>query len=781
MAPRVAKARSVKKRPAAREASAKKTTKRATKKTAASRPDPGPLVHLRGAGGCSATIDLRTPECRAVMQQLAMRWAHVVRNRRRWSREATPSRVLAERATAALAEVGVTQEHLEALGRCDHVEVSMPFESEAVGWEARVFPWEYVLSAATKPFRGERGMLVTRHLQRTGTTPSFGERPQLLVVESAPGEIGDAYALDCEGRLVLASFGAPKQQPLRNPSVEDLRERVATMQPQALHFTGVDTRQAKELTSVLGGELEHDGLCLRDEDMRPRAVGTDEIARIFNAGRRKPALVSMTAFHTASRVCAMTVALGTGAAIGFQDRFDEVLAELFYTTFYRALALSGHDVYASFRVAWEALRARPNGLRGTGIVLWSSRSLLVQTRRDAWTKVQEDLLAERRRDWSPRRGGESLRDLVEVDVVPERRLNYAVLHNDCDLFETFVVRKLVPERVRDAQVHVELHVGTARFPFRGNVSLERPIEDLGAGIRVPLTWDLARSIVESVRTALFVDVRVGDCVLHRTTHAVELLPPNEWRDNEQDGPWLPSFVLPRDPAIEDIVAKAQRYLRALTDTPAAAFDGYQSVDPLEDDPGAVIDLQVRALWSALLHEFELGYVNPPPSYAPGHQRLRTPSDVIRSRTGTCIDLALLVASLLEYLEINPVLVLLDDHAFVGYWRTLDGYERFLDMARVFDGEAVTPEDDDLERPRGYVVGPQGYEELVALVESDDLVLLEATSLAMREGFAVAVEEGIGHLADANRFHSLLDVRLAREEGVTPLPLRGASRTGGERR
>lgn len=790
---RKAKARGAKKRAAAsttRKATkrtAKKTTKKTTtKKTTkrrtsrAPRSDTGVVVQLRSGGGVSIALDLREAERRTSMQQLAMRWAHVVRNRRRWSREGMPSQVLAERATAALAEIGVGEAELRRLGGCAHVEVSMPFEGEANGWEARVFPWEYVLSAATKPYRGERGVMVTRHLQRPGATPPFGERPRLLVIESAPSEIGDAYALDCEGRLVLASFGESEARPLRNPTAEVLRQHIATTQPHALHFTGVDARQAGELASSIRGEPDRDGLCLRDDDMRPRAVRTEEIARIFNAARRKPALVSLTAFNTAARVSAMTVAMGAGAAIGFQDRFDEVLAELFYTTFYRALVLSGHDLYASFRVAWEALRARPDGLRGTGIVLWSAQSLLGDEPH-RWTTVQEALHEERRTEWVPNRVQPSLRDLVEVDVVPERRLNYSVLHNDCDLFETFVVRKLVPQRVRDAEVRVELHVGAHRFPFRGNVDLQQPIEDLGAGIRVPLTWELARSIVESVRTALFVDVRVGDCVLHRTTHPIELLPPNEWRDNEQDGPWLPSFVLPRDPAIEEIVAKAQRYLRTLTDDPAAAFDGYQSVSVETDDPGAPIDLQVRALWSSLLHEFQIGYVNPPPTYAPGNQRLRTPTDVIRSRTGTCIDLALLLASLLEYLEIHPVLVLLDDHAFVGYWRTPEAYERFLDMGRVFErGAVVGDEQDGWDRHRAYVVGPPGYNEIVSLVESDDLVPLEATSLATRDGFAVAVEEGTTHFADKARFHSLLDVRLAREEGVTPLPLRGPSREWEER-
>jgi hypothetical protein len=801
-------------RPAANKGPAsKKTSKKAaknntaSKRTAASKQpsrtravrgstsdEPANVVHLRSSAGVSVALDLHDEKRRVTLQQLAMRWAHVVRNRRRWSKGHKPTKILEDRAAEALEAIGVRATDLEMLGQADHVEVSMPFATERTGWEARVFPWEYMLSAATKRLRGKRGVMVSRHLQRRGAIPAFGDRPRMLVVESAPGEIGDAYALDWEGRLVLASFGEWRERPLRDPTPRGLRQHIERTQPQTLHFTGVDTLQGRELAgSSLSKALQRDGLCLRDDDMRPCAIPADDIARIFNSARRKPALVSLTAFNTAARTSALTVARGAGAAIGFQDRFDEVLAELFYTTFYRALALSGHDLCASFRVAWEALRERPDGLRGTGIVLWSARSLLDDQHQRRWTELRAKLHEERRSDWTPSQSQPDLRDLLEVEVIPERSLNYAVLHNDCDLFETFVIRKLVPNRIRDAEVHVELHVGAHRFPFRGNVDLQQPIEDLGAGIRVPLTWELAGSIVESVRSALFVDVRIGDRILHRTTHAVELLPPSEWRDNEQDGPWLPSFVLPRDPAIEGIVAKAQRYLRALTDDPDAAFDGYQSVDPSAEDPGATIDLQVRALWSSLLHEFELAYVNPPPSYTPGNQRLRTPTDVLRSGTGTCIDLALLLASLLEYVEIYPVLVLLEAHAFVGYWRTLEGHERFLDMASVFEygsvGEAQEEARENGDAPeavidtsrsarprhRAYVVGPSGHKELVTLIEHDDLVPVEATSLASRDGFATAVEEGTALFADPSQFHSLLDLRLAREQGVTPLPLRGATR------
>ena len=73
-----------------------------------------------------------------------------------------------------------------------------------------------------------------------------------------------------------------------------------------------------------------------------------------------------------------------------------------------------------------------------------------------------------------------------------------------------------------------------------------------------------------------------------------LIPVDEWYDDTNNNPWLPSFVLPRDPAVVDIIRSARRYLIGIEDDPSAGFDGYQAVDPKADVPTANVDAQVRA-------------------------------------------------------------------------------------------------------------------------------------------------------------------------------------------
>ena len=109
-----------------------------------------------------------------------------------------------------------------------------------------------------------------------------------------------------------------------------------------------------------------------------------------------------------------------------------------------------------------------------------------------------------------------------------------------------------------------------------------------------------------------------------------------------------------------------------------------------DEKCKYIDAQVRAIWWALVHDYAIGYINPPPSFVENEQRLRTPSEVVQGKRGTCIDLALLLAACLEYIEIYPVIFLLRDHAFPGYWRSEPGYQRLTLCRLAFSWRATEP-------------------------------------------------------------------------------------------
>lgn len=363
-------------------------------------------------------------------------------------------------------------------------------------------------------------------------------------------------------------------------------------------------------------------------------------------------------------------------------------------------------------------------------------------------------------------------NLIHVDFEVAETVNYSLLHNNRELLTTLTLTKLVRRDVRDITVKVELFVGAESYPYRYTHTVLSEVQlALASEVKVPLTANLPRSLSERVQSTVYVKVTCEDETVLEDTQRVTLIPVDEWVDDTEKNPWLPSFVLPRDPVIHQTIQTSRRYLVGIMDDPAAGFDGYQST-------ALQVDKQVQAIWTALVNEYRLQYINPPPAYSVQSQRLRTPTEIVRSNSGTCIDLALLLAACLEYIGVFPVLVLLVDHAFVGYWRSEAAHDHFVAVGtipgtvpRVGDvaaREAALPYVD----PYGWRLTKLNYDEVMAYVTSGHLVMLEATYLTAAKKFSEARRQGRLNMRSREEFDSLLDVQVARTASppVTPLPI-----------
>ncbi len=420
-----------------------------------------------------------------------------------------------------------------------------------------------------------------------------------------------------------------------------------------------------------------------------------------------------------------------------------------------------------------------DGLHGTAIVIWMGHSVFEELPAGGRAGIAAPPVVEDRQAILARQRQTAIGELLQVDLEVDEEVNYSLLHNDRPLLSKLTLTKLVKERLEDISVVVELNLGAQNYPFRfTQLTMTEPQLALASAVKIPLTAALPRSLRERVQSTVYVKVACGGRTAAEATRRVTLIPVDEWVDDTDNNPWLPSFVLPRDPAVLSIINSSRRYLVGIRDDPAAGFDGYQSFDGEAGDPLAGIDAQVRAIWTALVNEYRIQYINPPPAYSERTQRLRTPSDILGSNTGTCIDLALLLASCLEYIDIYPVVVLLTGHAFVGYWRAEDPYDEFVRLVRV--PAEVPAVGSRVARSAGTrVVDRYGwrltrlhYDEIMQYVTSGDLVLLEATYLTSASSFAEAVEEGRANMRSRREFDSLLDIRLARTAAppVTPLPI-----------
>lgn len=182
----------------------------------------------------------------------------------------------------------------------------------------------------------------------------------------------------------------------------------------------------------------------------------------------------------------------------------------------------------------------------------------------------------------------------------------------------------------------------------------------------------------------------------------------DWPQEEGSGALLPAFVCPVDQQVCSIALDAETALPRLSSS--ESFRGLlQSRTPRKHW------IVLQAIYETLRDYYYISYTDPlqriiDPSQAV-YQTIRTPNQLFRQRSGgegTCLDLALLVASCLERAEVCPVVILTwsdepeADHALAGCWSSLP------------------PNPDDLIWDRDY---------LLEAMQGDNLLIVESTGFS----------------------------------------------------
>lgn len=216
---------------------------------------------------------------------------------------------------------------------------------------------------------------------------------------------------------------------------------------------------------------------------------------------------------------------------------------------------------------------------------------------------------------------------------------------------------------------------------------------------------------------------------------VELLPRNHWAGIGQSPEMAAAFVQPNDPAVEQILKAAAGVLHRAGKS--GAIDGYKH--------GAKRAWELAsAVWGAVV-AMRLDYSLPPASFEHTGQKVRGPSQVAESGLATCMDLALLFAACLEQAHLNPLIVFLKGHAFVGLWLRPEEF-------------SITVVDD--------------VTALRKRVKLKELILFETTLVTHRPAasFSQACENAVKQIAEENQdaFELAVDVRRARMTRIKPL-------------
>lgn len=255
--------------------------------------------------------------------------------------------------------------------------------------------------------------------------------------------------------------------------------------------------------------------------------------------------------------------------------------------------------------------------------------------------------------------------------------------------------------------------------------------------------DLFSELDEATSGQLEFALLERDRVVEELTVPVTVHAARQWCFNSPIS--LAGLVTPTAPAVEAMVASLRQNFEG---DQSAAMGSPELLFRRVFDQAAQVYEAIRRL--------DIRYLNVPPSFErterPGEeptlsgQKVLFPDEVIALRSGCCIDIAALTASLLERQGLRPVIVAVRGHAYAGVW--------------------TTPRELGFKEP---VV--EDRETLEMLVEEGSLLLWNSTTYfdgAGLDDFQSAVAAGRRYLKD---LVYVLDIGVCRERGYKPVPRR----------
>ena len=318
------------------------------------------------------------------------------------------------------------------------------------------------------------------------------------------------------------------------------------------------------------------------------------------------------------------------------------------------------------------------------------------------------------------------------------QINFAMQQNYVPVFRNIVMTNNSEEEVKNVRLRVSFEPEFAKVFESAPIDLmpSQPVEI--SPINIIMLSDYLFSLTEKLVGSVTIEALQGDEVIASETRSIELLAYDQWSGINFMPETAVAFVSPNHPKVQELLSSASAYLKKWCGDPA--FTGYQTKNP------NIVKQQMGAIYAAL-QEQNIAYAMPPASFEES-QRIRMPDTVLENKQGTCLDLTVLYCSCLEAAGLNPVIVLVQGHAFAACW--LDN-ETFSDCLQ-YDMSAITKRI------------AHGIDAICA-VECTDLVAGKNIDFDNAEKHAAV------HLDDASKFIFAIDISRTRSSGIRPVPAR----------
>ncbi|NLG03167.1 MAG: DUF4011 domain-containing protein, partial [Clostridia bacterium] len=328
---------------------------------------------------------------------------------------------------------------------------------------------------------------------------------------------------------------------------------------------------------------------------------------------------------------------------------------------------------------------------------------------------------------------------LKLDVQFIHTINFAMQQNYVPVVRKLIVTNLTDKNLNEVRISITFLPEFAQT-YETVISLLEPGVPMElAPVKLLLNAEYLLSLTEKMAGTVQIEATIGDEVIGTVNDQIELLAYDEWPGAAIMPELLSAFVTPNHPMVGEVISEASLYLNKWTNNPS--FTGYQ-----RNNPNAVLQ-QMAAIYAALQAK-KIAYIVPPASYEKTGQRIRLSHVVLEQKKGTCLDLAVLYASCLEAVGLNPLLILKRGHALTGCFIEEETFSEYIQD----DPAAITKRMAD------------GINE-IAIVECT------AFSAGKNIEFDDACVHGKAALADPDEFTLSVDVMRSRAGGIRPIPVR----------
>jgi hypothetical protein len=185
-------------------------------------------------------------------------------------------------------------------------------------------------------------------------------------------------------------------------------------------------------------------------------------------------------------------------------------------------------------------------------------------------------------------------------------------------------------------------------------------------------------------------VRVSDAggrKVYENTTSVRLRAADDmfWGEKFKYAPFVASWVTPHNASVEAVLRYAKEFM------PGRRLPGYETWKSPQEQARTTA-LEAKAIYRALQKK-GVSYVKSSSTFgasanAAVSERVRMPFESLRDSSANCIDGAVMFASLFENLGMDPVIVLVPGHAYVGV-RIADDSDKYYYIETAVVGRNVT--------------------------------------------------------------------------------------------